>query len=302
MNPLKGLSQNLFLKILSLAFAVLLWFFVVLEDKVEKEVPAEVKIKNIPQGLILVKKPPRYVTVYVTGPRSILRTLEKNPLSIRLDLKDYGPGEHVIKIKPKYLNLPAGLNVSKIDPPQIEIVLEKTAQKVVKVEPGIYGSPPPGWKIVSIKVKPKKVRISGPKSIISKMRKVRTKAVDINGATQDIRKEVPLDLPPLVRAETPEVEVYVKIVEHIVTREIKDLPLNVLGAKGKVKISSHAVNVILQGPERLLGGFSDLRIEAYVDVSRLAAGTYWLNVKLKVPTGIKLLKIEPKRVRARIFK
>ncbi len=304
MNPFRGLSQNLFLKLLSLAFAVLLWFFVVLEDKVEKEVPAEIKIKNIPQGLILVKKPPEFVMVHVNGPRSILRNLERNPLTITLNLEDFGPGKHLIKIKAKYLNLPAGLKVIKITPPQIEIVLEKVASKTVPVEPGIYGSPPPGWKIVSIQVKPKKVKVSGPQSVISKLKRVRTKAVDINGATKDIKKEVSLNLPPLVKAEPDKVELYVKIVEHIVTREIKDLPVQVLGLKKKFKIKLYAekVDVVLQGPERVLKTLSDLEIEAYIDVSHLAPGRYWLKVKLRVPPEIKVLKVEPAKIRARIFR
>ncbi len=302
MNPLRGLSQNLFLKLLSLFFAVLLWFFVVLEDKVEKEVSAEIKVKNVPRNLILVKKPPSFVTVYLTGPRSILRTLEKNPLTIKLDLKDYEPGKHVIKIKPKHLNLPAGLNVSRIDPPQFEIVLERLARKTVKVEPSIYGSPPPGWKIVSIKVDPRKVHVTGPKSIVSKLRKVRTKAVDISGATADVRKKVPLNLPALVTADQKEVEVYVRIVEHTVTKEIKDLPIHVVGPKRKVKLFQTAVTIILQGPERLLGAFSDLKIEAFVDVSRLKPGRYWREVEIKIPPGIKLLKVEPKRVKVQILR
>ena len=298
MNLFRGLSQNLFLKLLSLAFAVLLWFFVVLEDKVEQEVPAEIKVSGVAQDLVLVKKPPTYVTVTVNGPRSILRTLEKNPLVIRLNLKGLGPGKHVIKLKPKYLDLPAGLNVTKINPPQIEIVLERIAKRTVKVEPGIYGSPPPGWKIVRIKVKPERVRVYGPRSVVGKLKVVRTKAVDISGATQDVRKEVPLNLPPLVKAEPETVEIYVKIVEHIVTREIKDLPIHVLGPKEKVKLSNPTVTLLLQGPERLLGAFSDLKIEAYVDARNLKPGKYLLTVKLKLPPGVKLLKMEPRRVRA----
>ncbi len=304
MNPFKGLSKNLFLKLLSLAFAILLWFFVVLEDKVEKEVPAEIKIKNVPHELILVKEPPKFVIVHVNGPRSILRNLERNPLKITLDLRDLGPGKHLLKLKARHLNLPAGLKVIKIEPSRVEVVLDRILQKTVQVEPGIYGSPPPGWKIVSIQVRPKKIKISGPRSVVSKLKRVRTQAVDINGATKDIRKKVPLKLPPLVKAEPEKVELYVRIVEHIVTREIKDLPLQVVGLKKglKARVSPKKVNVVLQGPERLLGAFSDLEIRAFVEAQKLSLGKHWLKVKIDVPSGIKIIKIEPFRVRIQIFR
>ncbi|NPB09799.1 MAG: YbbR-like domain-containing protein, partial [Thermodesulfobacteria bacterium] len=125
MNPLDFFSKNIFLKLLSLAFAVLLWFFVVLEDKVEQAVQVEIRVKNVPEKLILVKPPPKTITVYVTGPRSILRNLTHRPLVLTLDLEDFKPGSHTIFFREKDIDLPAGLKVIKIEPSQVEIVLER---------------------------------------------------------------------------------------------------------------------------------------------------------------------------------
>ena len=299
------LTKDIFLKLLSLAFAVLLWFFVVLEDKVEQVLTVHVKVKHLPKNLVLVKPPPRTITVYVTGPRSILRTIRR-PLKFKLDLEDYKPGRYIIslserKIKRK-IKLPAGLKVIKIDPKQFEIVLEKEVEKVVPVEVGIYGSPPQGWKVVKIEVIPDKVKVYGPQSIISRLRRVRTVPIDINELTGSVKKRVPLDLPDLVKVKGDNtVEVHIKVAEHIVTREIKDLPLIVKGAKSNIEYSTKKVTTILQGPERLVGPFANLKIEAYIDVRGLKPGVHKVKVQIDLPPGVKLLKVEPREVEVKIL-
>ncbi len=302
MNPFDFFSKNIFLKLLSLAFAILLWFFVVLEDKVEQAVQVEIRVKNLPANLILVKPPPPSITVYVTGPRSILRNLTHRPLVLTIDLEDFKPGSHTVFFREKDIDLPAGLKITKIEPSQIEIILEREVEKTVSVEPGIYGSPPPGWKIAEIEVIPKKVKVRGPKSVVYRLRRVRTKPVDINGLTGFVTRKVPLDLPDLVQVKGPSlVEVRIRIVEHVVTREFKDLPIEIRGAKGKVDLERRTANTILQGPERLLGPFAKTRVKAFVDVKGLKPGRYLLELRLEIPAGVKLLKLEPKKVKVRIF-
>ncbi|AEH43960.1 YbbR family protein [Thermodesulfatator indicus DSM 15286] len=298
MNPFRFFSQNLFLKILSLAFAILLWFFVVLEDKVDKEITAQLKLVNIPQGLVLVKEPPAFIYVKVSGPRSILRNLEKNPLVITLNLKNFEAGRHIIRIRPSKLNLPAGLSVKEISPSQVEVVLEKEAKRTVKVKPVIYGAPPPGWKIEKIEVSPSKIKIRGPRSLVFRIREIPTKPVDISSLTGEIHREVLLDLPPLIKTDRKTVEVIVKIVEKIVTRELKDFPIRVVGnKKGPVKVTPSKVNIILQGPENVIGAFTaEKKIKAIVDVKNLEKGKHVVEVKIILPPKVKLLKIEPRKI------
>ncbi|OAG27904.1 CdaR family protein [Thermodesulfatator autotrophicus] len=298
MNPFRVLSQNLFLKVLSLAFAILLWFFVVLEDKVDKEITAQLKLVNVPKGLVLVKEPPAFVYVKVSGPRSILRNLEKNPLIITLDLKDLGPGRHFIRIRPSKLNLPAGLSVKEVNPAQVEIVLEKEAKKTVKVKPVIYGSPPPGWKVEKIEVHPSRIKIRGPRSLVFRIREIPTKPLDISNLTGEIRREVPLDLPPLVKAERESVELAIKIVEKIVIKHLKDFPVKIVGAKKKpVKLLQNTVDLVIEGPENLLTAFVDeKKVKALVNIKNLSKGKHLVKVEIILPPEIKLLKIEPSQI------
>ncbi len=297
MNPLNFFRQNIFLKILSIFFAVVLWFFVVLEDKVEQVVEVVINCKHLSEKLVAVKPPPEKILVKVVGPRSILRNLTRHPVSLTLDLKDFGPGSHIITIHNKDLSLPGGLDVIGIEPKEFEIVLERLISRKVSVEPLLEGSPPFGWKVAKVEVKPNKVRIVGPESVILRLRKVKTKPIDISGCTGEVVKITEVDLPDQIKSVSPRlVKVKIKIIENIVEREIKDLPVKAIGIKKKVNLVPQSIFVRLKGPERILGPFAETKIEAIADLSNLQAGKHRVKIKLSIPAEVKVLKLRPKIV------
>ncbi len=302
MNPLNFFRQNIFLKIISLLFAIVLWFFVVLEDKVEQDIQIAVHYQNIPKGLMLVKAP-RKVLVKVVGPRSILRNLSRRPLSLSLDLKKLRAGKHLITIGAKDLSLPAGLEVVDIEPEKIEVVLERIVTRKLPVEAVIEGSPPPGWKIAEVKVTPAKIRLCGPESLLFGLRRVKTKPININGLTGEVVKIVEVDLPKEIKFGLPRmVKVQIKIVEKVVEREIKDLPIKVVGSEKEVKLEPEKVSAILKGPERVLGPFSETKIKAIVDLTHLKQGWHRVRVKLIIPPEVKILELKPKQIKVFIPK
>ena len=48
-----ALTENLMLKVLAFVFALILWFFVVGEQKIEKAYPVPLELSNVPEGLIV---------------------------------------------------------------------------------------------------------------------------------------------------------------------------------------------------------------------------------------------------------
>ncbi len=302
-NPLNFFRQNIFLKILSLVFAIILWFFVVLEDKVEQDVDVFIHYQHVPKGLMLVNTPPNKIHVKVVGPRSILRNLSRKTLSLNIDLSEFERGRHLVVLHPKDIPLPAGLEIIGIQPEKIEIVLERIASRLVPVEPMLEGSPPSGWKLVKVTVIPSKVRIRGPESLVYRIKRLRTKPIDISNLKGEVVRVVELEVPDMLTV-LPSALVKVKLLikEKIVEREIKDLKVNAQGASGPVKLKPSKICVLLRGPERLLGPFAELKIEALVDLRGLKPGQYRLPVKIKLPEGIKIIDVQPKKIIVEITK
>ncbi len=118
------LTDNLLLKLISLAFALVLWFFVMGEQRHEVSHVVPVDYRNIPKGLIIANEVPSVVMVTVSGPRALLSRLSADELSLPLDLTDLSAGVTSFRQLDQKLKAPTGLVVTRISPAGIDIRLE----------------------------------------------------------------------------------------------------------------------------------------------------------------------------------
>jgi hypothetical protein len=78
--------KNWMLKLLSLLFALFLWYFVVGEDKVDMNVTLPVEIVNLPRDLIISNQFKKQLEVTVSGQRSLIRSMTTQHISRTIDL------------------------------------------------------------------------------------------------------------------------------------------------------------------------------------------------------------------------
>ena len=126
---LRFFSENLALKLLSLAFAVILWFFVMGEQRHEVAHVVAVDYRNLPKGLIIANEVPDAVAVTLSGPRAVLVRLGPDDLSLPLDLSGLKPGLTSFKRLEENLKSPGGLVVTRISPSSIDIRLERMREE-----------------------------------------------------------------------------------------------------------------------------------------------------------------------------
>ena len=123
------LTENLTLKLLSLAFAAILWFFVMGEQRHEIAHVVAVEYRNLPRGLVIANEVPDAVAVTLSGPRALLVHLNPGELSLPLDLAGLQPGVTSFKRLETHLKAPSGLVVTRISPASIDISLEKKGEE-----------------------------------------------------------------------------------------------------------------------------------------------------------------------------
>jgi YbbR domain-containing protein len=126
---LRFFSENLALKILSLAFAVVLWFFVMGEQRYESAHVVSVEYRNLPKGLILANEVPDAVAVTLSGPRAMLVHLGPDDLSLPLDLTGLKPGLTSFRHLEEHLKAPSGLVVTRISPASIDVRLARANEE-----------------------------------------------------------------------------------------------------------------------------------------------------------------------------
>lgn len=190
---LESLTQNWLLKLLSLIFALILWFFVMGEQKLEVGYAVPLELKNVPQGMMIANDVPSLVDVRISGPRTVLMNVKPSDISLSIDLKDLQPGVTTFKRLEERLNLPSALKVTRLSPSFVDVKLERIKDKSVPVRATFTGTLPGGFKMESMKIVPAKVTVEGAESELKDVNEVMTEPIDVSDVRENFTLMVPLD-------------------------------------------------------------------------------------------------------------
>lgn len=125
------LFNNLFLKLISLFFAVTLWFYVAPNaplDTLEINYVLPLELKNIPDNMMTTGKIEDRINVRLKGRQSVIREIDPNQLNVSLDLSSAKEGEISYKLNPKNINVPPNVEIIRIEPSTINIELVKRGE------------------------------------------------------------------------------------------------------------------------------------------------------------------------------
>jgi YbbR domain-containing protein len=201
--------ENKGLKALSLLLAVLL-FIVSRQPVIDLQlVGVPIEYRGLSPGVKIVGDPEQTVSLRLSGPRDIVRSLTPNQLLVIADLSGKEPGERVVQLRVDEGFLPDNVKVMQIEPPSIRIKLEPNVTKRVKVEAQFTGKVVEDREIYGVELYPREVEVFGPKSAVEALRAMR---VEVKIAS----------LPPDVTSVTPQVQLPANIeIGKIIPREVK---------------------------------------------------------------------------------
>ncbi len=189
---LKLLTENWSLKLLSLAFALFLWMFIMGERHLEVGYTVPLELQKIPHELVIANQVPSLIDVRISGPRTLLMKVSPNDISIAVDLSELKPGLTTFKRLEERLNLPNGLRVTRVSPSFVDIRLDRRKEKKVPIKVVLAGDPDPGYRVAGLTSTPDKVAIAGAESEIKTISEVMTEPIDLKGVTDDFSQIVPL--------------------------------------------------------------------------------------------------------------
>lgn len=298
----KGLFlKDWVIKAVSLGFAMLLWFFVIGEEKSEVSFSIPVEIVNVPSQYTIANDVVSVINLRVYGPRGLVRGLTTQNLTRVIDLRNAKPGTVTVRITPDSIPTPSGVVVTQIQPSAIDIVLEPYEHRVVPVHPVITGKPAQDYEVKEIQAEPKTVRISGPRSVLSRIEAVKTLPFDIADTNETVSREVPIDLnEPRVSSEKNMARVSVVIAPVIGHRKFTHVPVQVEPQASKAVVKPVILTVVVEGPRARLKDLGVDDISATISVKGLEPGRHEMAPDVLVPEGFYVTEIVPDRVRVRI--
>jgi len=130
--------------------------------------------------MMIVNKIPNAIQFTLTGPRVVLKNIEKKIQPIRPDLRRTRETTIGFSVSEDLLgDLGNGVRVTGFYPPNILIRLEEIVERYVSVKPTWKGNPADGQEIAVVRVTPAKVAVSGPRSLVQSLESVGTEPFDI---------------------------------------------------------------------------------------------------------------------------
>jgi YbbR domain-containing protein len=264
---LSSLTENLSLKLFSLAVAVLLFLFVSIESATPIDVDFRLEYRTA-NDIAVVGEAPRVVHTTLRGPWASFRSFDPKDLKpVIIDLTDAGPDtvKHAIDISE--IDPPGGMTVVAVRPSEIQVTLDRIIERQLPVVEDVSGGPPFGYELEHpFEFDPPRVRVTGPARDFANVDVVQTKAIHVEDVTSDFTTNVDLNPPkPTLRLKETRVAVTVHVHEEELTRSFDDLPIHLEGAPAGTHLTPDKVSVRLKGPRSLVDKLDAKSLTPYVD-------------------------------------
>jgi YbbR domain-containing protein len=289
-------SRNVAAKVLSLILACLVWYSTnVVERDAERVVAVPLALRQVPRNLVVTDWPRERVQVIVRGPRPLLDGIDEHRTRLLMRLTTLDQGENWLDLKAAVLEpeLPRRLNVVRLEPGRVLVQAERLKRRSLPVRATVAGTPAFGFRTSAITAIPERVEVSGPAQEIAELSEVRTVPVDVGDQVSAVQRRALIEwVGDFVTFMPDRVAVTVEIEEVMITREIPDVVVHLVGPAG-VRLEPPTVSLTLRGPKRVLDEYRLPPQAAHVNAAGLAAGEHQVEVLVDVPSTVEVITREP---------
>lgn len=212
------LVHNFWTKLGALILAIVLWFYVAGEERVEKEFRVPVRF-YLNEGMVITEQDVSELNVLTGGRKEVVSGLQEKEILVTIDFRKpiYAePQKIVFSINRGNIPLKPEISVLKIVPESVAVRIDRQAEKALPVEVVTKGVPAPGYKLEGFVLDPVSTMVNGPSEYLNTLSHIKTEAIDITGRRKTFKRMIPLELIPVIGERPPPqfVEVVVMIGEE----------------------------------------------------------------------------------------
>lgn len=276
-----------------------------IDKLVEKQMPISVELVGEPiSGYAAGETDISPSEVLVKGPRSIVNNVDKVKATVNIDgIKN----DIKITVPMKLLNNDEE-EISRLekDPNTVNVEVSILKLKKVEIEPVIKGNPLVNYEITDIEINPKTITIKGREDIIKDIDKIKTKPIDISYESDDLDKEVELELPEgvyIVGDNNPKISVNISKNQEDTFEfdkdeiNIKNLDEELDFKFAESKNKEEKISISITGIEDIIKNLEKNDFELFIDVKDLSKGEHNVDIEVKTPKDVVLDNITPKKIK-----
>jgi YbbR domain-containing protein len=296
----RAVTANIALKIVSVFFAVLLWFYVTAQIEGTETVKIPLEIVNVPESLIVVSDAPRHIEVTMRGARSdLLKIRLFGSARLAVDLAGTEGRHLTVPLSKGMITLPEGIKPADVSinaPRALSIMLEERVSAALPVRAVFRGALPRELVLVGRPaITPDRVIARGPSSAMRAVSDVRTEAIDIGGRRGKVSLEA-----AIVRPRGIEIEPRSVIVELAVARRaertIEGISPTLLHVEEGVvaEFSPATADLVVEGPEELVRSLTADDVSIILSIPPGSRGTLAVDAEVILPAGIDSFRLSVK--------
>ncbi len=306
-------KKNIRKKIISLLVTFGIFIYFEMSNITEKTVSVPLEISN-PKGLFIASETPKSVNFYLSGTKASIETFDNNLLKAHIQMKEKKEGMYYYKpiIKGK---IPSNIKITRVSPAEINIKLSIASIKYVDLEPEFISSPKKGFSIVDYKVSPSKVRIKGPKEILSSIVSLKTEPISIKNleAPKEFEIFINKNVSSLVQFQKDK-KYKVKVHIHSISKESifpSNIPIKIINLKESLQVLDqeplfvsnikYQISTNQKKEEENLS-LKNIRILSIANLKEVnQGGTYNIKVDLIKPRNWQIFSYEPTEITLNII-
>lgn len=245
---------------------------------------------------LLIVEAQKLVRLKLSAVKSVNEDEATAKILCRFDLSGLKQGEHHLAAQTATVELPKGVSLVETVTPTVTVRLGKKASQVVEVFPQLEGDPAPGFAVAAVRLKPDHVRLTATPDFFEALGTVRTHPINLNGASESFKQEIPLNLPKAILVDPPSriVVAEIDILPRTITRRLENLPLTAKGTELTYRIEPESISLSVSGPEAVVSKIeSDPAFSVTIDLEGLEPGAHRLKAAIKLPLDTTLVQAAP---------
>lgn len=299
------LTNNLLLKLLSVALATLLWVHVATDRSYEVQATLPVKEVITADRVALAEPPPDSITTTIsaTGKDLLRQDWRRAGLLLRMEQNRIGSYEVDLNTSNVALVDPDGIALQGIVSPRVtRLNCDLRDEVVLPVRSRVTVHPAEGFAVSGADtVTPGHVKVSGPRAALNNLEYISTEPRTLTDVRSDFDLQVGLMAEGVFGVTvTPAEATYRVSVTAIKRRTLKEIPIAALNAPdGKVTILPSTVTVAFSGPATDINALSVEAISATVDLRSVDSAGRAL-VSVSAPMSLSIDSVSDSMVTVRI--
>ena len=311
-RPQKGnffrdiIIHNFLIKIMALFIALLLYLYVGLGKRVEKVIRIPLSLEKEPKHLTISGTlPPKALSLTMVGTRGGITKVNFNEFYATINLEKAKQGRNTYY--PVLVgDIPKGVKVETITPDRIILEFSRLHQKLITVEPAFVNQLKGGVIMSNHTIRPRRIWISGPKSILEDTVNLYTEPIDLVKVKGDTEFEVKIskNISPFIRINRDRnYRVMIFTGSKMIEKEIQSIiPVEVVNLASHLAViggsSLSVYNIIIKLPMPRLASFDPTQdISFYLNMAKIdSPGNYEMEVDYTVPDDFKVESYEPSTI------